>query len=163
MPPTPVLKKTYFDSSGEILWDSIQLRWRTRRRQNLQLPSGEVTCRHEESRREKFPYILSGEAYLFLYLKRGWNTSDTFLLCSCLNNESLGNCIFKFTQLHTCEEDLQGDFWRHWIRHAIWLQEAGQSVFILYGSWSPEEMLIRNTFCCSTVSFTCKVEQSVEI
>ena len=62
----PTLKnKTCFHPSGEILWDPVQLRRRTRRRENLQLPSGEVACRHEESGREEFPYILSGETYCF--------------------------------------------------------------------------------------------------
>lgn len=79
-------EQTFFDPSGEILWDPVQLRWRTRRRENLQLPPREVTCRHEEPGREEFPHILPGET-----LSR-WGVNGNI----CLVREFL-DCAVLFT------------------------------------------------------------------
>ena len=114
--PLQYWKNNCFDPSGEIFWDPVQLRWRTRRRENLQLPSGEVTCCHEESWREEFPHILSGEAY-FSSSRRA-------------NGTRLAR-----------EEGLRGDLRTRRVRRAIWLQEEGQSVFIVDRSRSLEEIV----------------------
>lgn len=61
---------------GKILWDPVQLWWWTRRRQNLQLPAGEVTRRHEESWREKFPYFLPGGTSIHLFFFNFYSNVD---------------------------------------------------------------------------------------
>lgn len=56
-----VLKHFICLLTGQILWDSVQLRRWTRWRENLQLPLGKISCGHKEPWRKKLSHLLPGE------------------------------------------------------------------------------------------------------
>ena len=93
--------------AGKILWDSIQPRWRTRRRKHFQLFVGEISCRLPKYRRKKFPHFLSD------------SRRSRFL-----HEKSAVICLFVIGLLFCCPNNFvtglyQSDFGSDWVKKSI--------------------------------------------